>query len=188
MSSATRPEGAPTRPARRRALAALAAVAAAAFLPAPARAGTGRRLVLLHTHTGEILDAVFGTESGYRPAELGRLDWLLRDFRTGDVLPLDARLFDLLCELADRAGVEARYEVISAYRSPGTNAMLVATTDGVSSKSLHMEGKAIDVRLVGVPLARFRELALARAAGGVGYYPDSDFVHLDVGRARSWSG
>lgn len=175
-------------PARRRALAALAAAAAASVLPAPVRADAARRLVLIHTHTGEVLDAVFGGAAGYRPAELGRLDWLLRDFRTGDVQPLDARLFDLLCELAQAAGVEARYEVISAYRSPATNAMLVATTDGVSSKSLHMEGKAIDVRLVGVPLARLRDLALARAAGGVGYYPDSEFVHLDVGRVRSWSG
>jgi len=178
----------PADPARRRALAALAAAASASVFPAPAGADAARRLVLTHTHTGEVLDAVFGSAAGYRPAELGRLDWLLRDFRTGDVQPLDARLFDLLCELAKAAGVEARYEVISAYRSPATNAMLVATTDGVSSKSLHMEGKAIDVRLVGVPLARLRDLAVARAAGGVGYYPDSDFVHLDVGRVRSWSG
>lgn len=178
----------PADPARRQALAALLAAAAAAVVPGAARADAGQRLVLIHTHTGEVLDAVFGSEAGYRPAELGRLDWLLRDFRTGDVLPLDARLYDLLCELAKAAGVEARYEIISAYRSPATNAMLVATTDGVATKSLHMEGKAIDVRLVGVPLARLRDLALARAAGGVGYYPDSNFVHLDVGRVRSWSG
>jgi uncharacterized protein YcbK (DUF882 family) len=178
----------PADPARRRAMATLAAAAAASVLPGPARADAGRHLVLMHTHTGEVLDAVFGADAGARPGELGRLDWLLRDFRTGDVKPLDARLFDLLCELADAAGVEARYEVISAYRSPATNAMLVETTDGVSSKSLHMEGKAIDVRLVSVPLAGLRDVALARAAGGVGYYPDSDFVHLDVGRVRSWSG
>jgi uncharacterized protein YcbK (DUF882 family) len=188
MSSARAPECGQGRRALRRMLAALLAVTAAAVLQAPAQAQAGHRLVLIHTHTGEVLDAVFGTDAGYLPAELGRLDWLLRDFRTGDVLALDARLFDLLCELADAAGVEARYEVISAYRSPATNAMLVATTDGVSSKSLHMEGKAIDVRLVGVPLERLRDLALAKAVGGVGYYPHSDFVHLDVGRVRSWSG
>ena len=175
-------------PGRRQALAALFAAAAAVLAPRSVRAGPGRRLVLVHTHTGEVLEAVFGTGAGDRPGQLGRLDWLLRDFRTGDVQPLDARLFDLLCELADAAGAEARYEVISAYRSPATNAMLVATTDGVSSNSLHMRGKAIDVRLAGVPLARLRDLALAKAAGGVGYYPDSNFVHLDVGRPRSWSG
>jgi uncharacterized protein YcbK (DUF882 family) len=188
MSSPPRAEGGCACAGRRRFLAGL--VAAAAIGPAPARAEAsgGGRLVLVHTHTGEVLDTVFRTGAGYLPGALGRLDWLLRDFRTGDVMPLDARLFDLLVELAAAAGVEPRYQVISAYRSPATNSMLVATTDGVSSRSLHMEGKAIDVRLVGTPLARFRELALARAAGGVGYYPASDFLHLDVGRVRSWSG
>jgi uncharacterized protein YcbK (DUF882 family) len=142
----------------------------------------------MSTHTREFLDAVFRTAAGYRPAELGRLDWLLRDHRSGDVLALDARLYELLHALAADAGVEPRYQVISGYRSPATNAMLAATTDGVASKSLHMEGKAVDVRLEGCPLERLRDLALARAAGGVGYYPVSEFVHLDLGRVRSWSG
>jgi len=175
-------------PLRRHTLAGLVSAAAAAVMPVRAQAPAGSRLVLVNTHTGEVLDTMFRDDAGYRPGELGRLDWLLRDYRTGDVLPLDARLFDLLDELARRAGLEPRFEVISGYRSPATNAMLVATTDGVSSRSLHMEGKAIDVRLVGLPIERLRDLALARAAGGVGYYPDSDFVHLDVGRVRSWSG
>src|SRR5262245_5216837 len=174
---------------RRRALVGLVSAAAAAALPgAAADAPAGSRLVLVNTHTGEALDTTFRDGAGYRAGELGRLDWLLRDYRTGEVLPLDARLFDLLNELALRAGLEPRYEVISGYRSPATNAMLVATTDGVSSRSLHMDGKAIDVRLAGLPLERLRDLALARAAGGVGYYPVSDFVHLDVGPVRSWSG
>jgi uncharacterized protein YcbK (DUF882 family) len=175
-------------PSRRRALAALVSAAAAVVLPAQAQASAGSRLVLVNTHTGEVLDTLFRDGAGYRPGELGRLDWLLRDYRTGDVLPLDARLFDLLNELAGRAGLEPRYEVISGYRSPATNAMLVATTGGVSSRSLHMQGKAIDVRLVGLTIERLRDLALARGGGGVGYYPDSDFVHLDVGPVRSWSG
>lgn len=188
MSSTREPESGRIHYARRLALATLLAAAASTAVPGTASTGAGHRLVLVHTHTGEVLDAVFATNAGYLPAELGRIDWLLRDFRTGDVIALDASLFDLLCELAEAAGVEARYEVISAYRSPATNAMLVATTAGVSPNSLHMEGKAIDVRLVGVPLGRLRDLALARAAGGVGYYPRSDFVHLDLGRVRSWSG
>jgi len=147
-----------------------------------------RRLRLVNTHTGEELEARYFVDGAYSPQEMGRLDWLLRDHRTGDVIPIDSGLFDLLHELAAAAGREPRYEVISGYRSPATNAMLTATTDGVSSQSLHMEGRAIDARLVGLPTVAFRDLALARQAGGVGYYPVSDFVHLDTGRVRSWSG
>jgi uncharacterized protein YcbK (DUF882 family) len=176
--------------ARRRLLLGLAsaAAAAAAALPPRAAADAPRRLVLANTHTGEILDTVFRDGAGYLPGELGRIDWLLRDHRSGELIPLDARLFDLLYELAAAAGVEPRYQVISGYRSAATNAMLVATTDGVSARSLHMQGKAIDVRLEGIALARLRDLALARGVGGVGYYPVSEFVHLDLGRVRSWSG
>jgi uncharacterized protein YcbK (DUF882 family) len=155
-------------------------------LHAAAATGESRRLVLQNTHTGEILDTIYRNDGQLRPAELGRLDWIFRDHRAGSVLPIDSRLFDVLHELAVAAGVEPRYEIISGYRSPATNAMLVVQSDGVSSRSLHMEGKAIDIRLAGVPLARLRDLALAKAAGGVGYYPGSDFVHLDVGRVRSW--
>ncbi len=185
MSSASPVEPRCACLARRRVLRGILSAAAALTLPARA-AGTDNRLVLFNTHTGEVIDTVYRTDSGYHPGELGRLDWLLRDHRTGEVLPLDARLFDLLRELAGSAGLEPRYQVISGYRSPATNSMLVASSDGVSSRSLHMEGKAIDVRLEGFPLERLRDLALARQAGGVGYYPASDFVHLDVGRVRSW--
>jgi uncharacterized protein YcbK (DUF882 family) len=188
MSSRRRPEVSCACASRRRFLACALSAGAVALGPARAAAGPGGRIVLVHTHTGEVLDTVYRTEAGYLPGALGRLDWLLRDFRTGEVMPLDARLFDLLAALAEEAGVGPRYQVISAYRSPATNAMLAATTDGVSTRSLHMEGKAIDVRLEGAPLARLRDLALAKAAGGVGYYPASDFLHLDVGRVRSWSG
>ena len=147
-----------------------------------------RKLHLFNTHTGEQLEARYFEGKAYRPEQMGTLDWLLRDHRTGDVFPIDSRLLDLLHELAMAAGREPHYEVISGYRSPATNAMLAATTDGVSSRSLHMEGRAVDVRLVGLPTIEFRDLALARQAGGVGYYPVSDFVHLDTGPVRSWSG
>lgn len=147
-----------------------------------------RRLALFNTHTGELLDTLYYRDGDYDPAELGRLDWLLRDHRTSEVLPIAARLFDLLHELAAAARRDPRFEIISGYRSPATNAMLAATTDGVSSKSLHMQGRAIDVRLTGYPTAGLRDLALAKQAGGVGYYPSSDFVHLDLGAVRSWSG
>ncbi|MGQ0428614.1 MAG: DUF882 domain-containing protein [Gammaproteobacteria bacterium] len=148
-----------------------------------------RRWVRVHnTHTGEDLEVAYFDGGAYVPAELGRLDWVLRDYRTSEVLAMCQELFDLMYGLALEAGVEPHYEIISAYRSPATNAMLAETTDGVSSQSLHMEGRAIDLRLTGLPTAQLRDLALARRAGGVGYYPKSDFVHLDLGRVRSWSG
>lgn len=162
----------------------LLALAAFAQGGAPA----DRRLVLINTHTGEEVESVYFRDGAYVAGELGKLDWLLRDHRSGGVLPIDQGLFDLLHELAATAGREPRYEVISGYRSPETNAKLAAATDGISSKSLHMEGRAIDVRLRGCATATLRDLALARKAGGVGYYPDSDFVHVDLGRVRSWSG
>lgn len=161
----------------------------------PIRAATGadapaaeRRLLLVNTHTGEVLESRYYVDGHYSAEQLGVLDWLLRDHRTGDVLPIDSRLFDLLHELAVAAGREPRFEIISGYRAPATNAMLAATTGGVSSSSLHMQGRAIDVRLVGLPAIALRDLALQMQAGGVGYYPVADFVHLDTGRVRSWSG
>jgi uncharacterized protein YcbK (DUF882 family) len=189
MSSAPSPEPSCDCGRRRQLLRGiLAGIAACVAIPARPAAADGRRLVLLNTHTGEVLDTVYWEHGTYRAGDLGRLDWMFRDHRTGSVRPIDARLFDLLYELAQTAGVEPRYRIISGYRSAATNAMLAARGNGVSSRSLHMEGKAIDVRLEGVPLASFRDLALARQAGGVGYYPGSDFVHLDTGRVRRWSG
>ncbi|MGB5132757.1 MAG: DUF882 domain-containing protein [Steroidobacteraceae bacterium] len=192
MSRQTATDAACPCGSRRRFLARLIACLPAAATARAAWAAdetvVARELQLVNTHTGEVLDTRFFKDGAYDPEQLGRLDWLLRDYRTSEVLPIDTRLFDLLCDLAQAAGREPRYEIISGYRSPATNAMLVATTDGVSSHSLHMEGRAIDVRLVGLPTRALRDLALARQVGGVGYYPVSDFVHLDTGRARNWSG
>jgi uncharacterized protein YcbK (DUF882 family) len=167
-------------------LPAIAAIARTAR--AAGAAVVARQLHLINTHTGEVLDARYFVDGAYSQEQLGALDWLLRDYRTGDIVPIELRLIDLLYELALAAGREPRFEIISGYRSPATNALLASTTDGVSSKSLHMEGRAIDVRMVGLPTIALRDLALARQAGGVGYYPVSDFVHLDTGRVRSWSG
>ena len=113
------------------------------------------------------LDEAYFEDGAYLPARMGMFDWVLRDHRSNDICPIDRQLFDLLHELAASAGVLPRYQIISGYRSPATNAMLAATTDGVSSQSLHMQGKAIDVRLEGVPTAQLREVALARQAASV---------------------
>jgi uncharacterized protein YcbK (DUF882 family) len=114
--------------------------------------------------------------------------WLLRDHRANEAGRMDVQLFDQLTTLAEAAGVDPRFEVISAYRSPRTNAALRAAGRGVATRSLHMEGRAIDVRLHGVSCATLRDLAVRAAAGGVGYYRASNFVHLDTGRVRAWAG
>jgi uncharacterized protein YcbK (DUF882 family) len=178
------PQTEPAGFSRRRLLRAFAL----AVFPAQAAETGERRLILANTHTGETLDTVYWSGGRMRPESLGRLDWIFRDHRASSVLPIDTRLYDLLHELAAAASVPPRYQIISGYRSPATNAMLSARGGGVSSSSLHMQGRAIDVRLEGIPTARLRDLALERRRGGVGYYAGSDFVHLDVGRVRSWAG
>ena len=139
-------------------------------------------------HSGE--SATVRWEAGGQPdaGALAQLAHVLRDRRNGAELDMDAALFDLLVDLAKAAGVEPRYEVISAYRSPETNAKLHARSSGVSEKSLHMQGRAIDVRLRGVDTRRLAELARGLKRGGVGYYPGDGFVHVDTGRVRHWDG
>jgi uncharacterized protein YcbK (DUF882 family) len=154
-----------------------------------ARSGPGQRWIeLLNTHTHEIVNVAYRDADGLVPEALKQLDHVLRDHRSGEKREMDRTLFDLLADLAEAAGLEPRYEVISGYRSAATNAKLAAETSGVSKQSLHVEGRAIDVRLPGVPTARLRDLALAMKRGGVGYYARSDFVHLDTGRIRTWTG
>jgi uncharacterized protein YcbK (DUF882 family) len=155
-------------------------------MPSAARAALERSLSFVHTHTGERLTTVYYRDGGYLPAELARIDHLLRDFRTGEVHRMDPTVLDILVELRSRAAHDAPYAVISGYRSPATNAALRRRSADVSEHSLHMQGRAIDVRLQGFPTARLHVLALAMRRGGVGYYPRSDFVHLDSGRVRSW--
>ncbi len=145
-------------------------------------------LELANTHTSETLRVVYRSASGFVPAALERLQWVLRDHRANESAPIDPQLFDQLAALAAAAGVEPRFQIISGYRSSLTNAALAAAGRGVARQSLHMQGKALDVRLQGVACDRLRDLALAASWGGVGYYPKSDFVHLDTGRVRAWSG
>ncbi|MEP7311128.1 MAG: DUF882 domain-containing protein [Pseudomonadota bacterium] len=182
-------------PARRRLLAGLlgaacvplfarATLAAAAATTAPAI----RWLELTSTHTGESIKATYRDANGLVADAIASLQHVLRDHRTGEAHAMDAGLYDQLADLAAAADAEPRYEIISGYRSPATNAALRDKSTGVSSKSLHMEGRAMDVRLRGVSIERLNELALALARGGVGYYPGSRFVHIDTGRVRRWQG
>jgi uncharacterized protein YcbK (DUF882 family) len=147
-----------------------------------------RRVALHNLHTGEALDAVYWDEGRYVPDALGAVNKVLRDYRTGDVHPIDERLLDLLHQVHGRLGAERPFQVISGYRSPHTNAMLHARSGQVAAHSLHMDGMAIDVRMEGVALDHLHKAALDLKAGGVGLYPTSDFVHMDVGRVRRWTG
>lgn len=160
---------------------ALAHRAAASVAPEP------RSLAFYHTHTRERLRLTYAENGAHIPEALEEISHFLRDFRTGDVHPIDPDLLDSLYSLRARAGSRGAYEIISGYRSPRTNEMLrTARGGGVAKRSLHMEGKAIDVRLTGVRTARLRQEALSMQSGGVGFYPDSDFVHVDTGRVRQW--
>ncbi len=151
-----------------------------------ARVPERRSLSFVHTHTGEQLSSVYFEAGAYRPGELGRINQLLRDFRTGDVHPIDTGVLDILADLRVLADRDEPYEVISGYRSSATNAALRRHSSGVAEHSLHLQGRAIDVRLPGLPTGRLRDLALGMARGGVGFYAQSDFVHLDNGRVRYW--
>jgi len=159
--------------------------------PAAALASTGlnvrpRRLVFDNLHTGEKLDAVYWDRGAYVPDALQAVNHVLRDFRNGEVHPIAPKLLDLLDMLSARVETRQPFQVISGYRSPQTNAMLHAESHGVASKSLHMQGMAIDIRLADVDLSKLHDAALGMAVGGVGYYPSSDFVHVDIGRVRHW--
>ncbi|AMY08755.1 Peptidase M15 [Luteitalea pratensis] len=145
-----------------------------------------RVLTFAHLHTAEKLEVEYMDGVRYLPQALSAVNHLLRDFRTGDVHDIDPALLDLLHALHASTGSRRPFEIISGYRSPLTNAMLRSHGGGVASGSLHMEGKAIDIRLADVPLESLRDAALDLRRGGVGYYAASNFVHVDTGRVRRW--
>ena len=147
------------------------------------------RLRFSHTHTNERLDIVYRRGDTYVPEALAELDHYLRDHRTGEVHHFDPRLFDLLHELTaslDDSGGEI--DVICGFRTPWSNEFLRSRSahTGVAQHSLHMQAEAIDIRLPGIATSAVRDAALRLQRGGVGYYRDSDFVHVDVGRVRRW--
>jgi uncharacterized protein YcbK (DUF882 family) len=143
-----------------------------------------KSLALFNTHTGERFQGTF-FETDYLPDALAELNRVLRDHRTGDVHEIDRGLFDWMVSLRERLE-GSEFGIISGYRSPTSNEGLRANSGGVAKKSLHMQGRAIDLRLSGAKTAAIRDLARGDRRGGVGYYAESDFVHIDTGRVRSW--
>lgn len=174
---------------RRRFTKRLFATAAFLALPAPvlavARRARHQHLSFYHTHTCQELEFDLHPD-GCDPRTLARVNRFLRDFRTGEVHPIDPKLLDILCLLQEKAQFKGVYQIISGYRSPATNAKLRQTHTGVAKKSLHMKGQAVDIRLVGYPTSKLRDHAISLRRGGVGYYAKSDFVHIDTGKVRSW--
>jgi uncharacterized protein YcbK (DUF882 family) len=167
----------------------LGASAGLTTLPALATLATPVRervLTLYNTHTSERARATYWADGEYVASEIAQLNRLLRDHRSGQVYAIEHRLFDTLHNLQVLTGARTDFHVISGYRSPASNAMLRRQGSGVAKDSLHTYGKAIDIRLPGSELRDLQRAALALRAGGVGYYPQSDFIHLDTGRVRAW--
>jgi uncharacterized protein YcbK (DUF882 family) len=147
-----------------------------------------KRIALMNLHTDERVDVEYFHGGAYVPDALAAIEKVLRDFRTGDRHAMDPALMDYLVDVAGAVGVGPSFSVISGYRSPQTNAQLRDRSTGVAQHSLHMEGRAIDVRIKGVDCASLAAHALDLKRGGVGYYRASDFVHLDTGPFRTWKG
>lgn len=145
-----------------------------------------REMSFRHTHTGESLTLRRGSDGAFDPEGLDRVDHFLRDFRTDEVQRIDRGVLEFLDEVHRATGSRGVFEVISGYRSAETNTMLRDQGGGVARKSLHMQGRAIDVRLTDVASVDLRDAAIDLKCGGVGYYRESDFVHLDTGRVRTW--
>jgi len=145
------------------------------------------RLHLFHIHTGERLDIVFRHGDSFIPAATAKLDYFLRDHRTGEVRHFDPHIYDILEELTHAAGhPDGEIDIVCGYRTEWSNEFLRARTAGVAKNSLHLRAEAIDLRMPGVDTYHLREAALSLQGGGVGYYPHSDFIHVDVGRVRQW--
>lgn len=158
-------------------------------MPSQGWAATAPRILSLQNlHTGEKLKACFWENGKYIADACAALNKVLRDHRSGQSHMMDPGLYDILTGMAGKMEKEASFQIISGYRSPATNAKLHAKSSGVATKSLHMLGQAMDVRMPGADLKRVRDVALSLKKGGVGYYPVSNFVHVDTGRVRQWSG
>src|SRR5690606_1005717 len=167
-----------------------AAIALASILAmiVPVQAANERELYLYYTHTKETIRIVYKRDGRFVQSALERLNVFLRDWRRNEPAKMDPALFDVLWEVYQQAGASQPIHIVSAYRSPATNAMLASNSSGVADNSQHMKGKAIDFYIPGVPISTLRALGMRIQVGGVGYYPNSGspFVHLDTGSVRAW--
>jgi uncharacterized protein YcbK (DUF882 family) len=145
-----------------------------------------RSLAFYNTHTGESLKTVYWFDGNYLPEAAEEINVILRDHRTGEIKSIAPRLLDLLFTLRGELEAKEPFHIISGYRSAATNALLRTISDGIATNSLHLDGKAADIRVPGLALSALRRAAVGLKAGGVGYYPRSDFVHVDIGRVRYW--
>lgn len=167
----------------------LGAIVAPSVAGATTRRPTGgrpRSLELFALHTGERLETTYWSDGAYLAPALDEINYLLRDHRANEIKAIDVNLLDLLERLHRELGSREPFHIISGYRTAATNAMLQARSEGVARHSLHVEGMAADIRVPGRSLAVLRRAATSLQGGGVGYYPRSDFVHVDVGRVRYW--
>jgi uncharacterized protein YcbK (DUF882 family) len=168
----------------------LSGIAGAAAFARPrlafATALEAHTLSFYHVHTGETLKITYREHGEVVPGAHATINNNLRDLRNGEKQPIDVALLDQVCKLYCEFDCRGHFEVISAYRSPKTNEALRHVSTGVAKNSLHLEGRAIDVRLTSAPLGRLRDAAIDMRSGGVGYYPDSNFVHVDTGAFRTW--
>ena len=169
------------------AAASLTGASGAAWASSAPEPTSPRRVDLHNLHTGESVGVAYWENGAYAPDALSQVNKVLRDFRTGEVHDIHPDLLDLLHRLSMQFEGPRTFQVISAYRSPQTNAALARPGSGVAHHSLHMQGMAIDIRVPGIDLAALHRAALGLGAGGVGYYPASDFVHVDVGPVRQWA-
>jgi len=151
--------------------------------PVPMR---DRILSFYNTHTGEKLTTTYWADGQYVQEGLKDIEWLLRDHRVGKAHSMDTGILDILHVIQSRIDCQRPFHIISGYRSPKTNSMLRHISSGVAKKSYHMQGRAIDIRVPRYDIAKLRKAALSIRAGGVGYYPKSNFIHVDTGRVRSW--
>lgn len=145
-----------------------------------------RQLSFLNTHTGDAFSDAYWENGNYVPDAMASINQVMRDHRSGEVHAIDPHLLDQLHTLKGVVEASSPFQIISGYRSPVTNAALHERSSGVATRSLHMDGRAIDIRVRGVELPRLRDAALSMNAGGVGYYEASDFIHVDTGRVRRW--
>ncbi len=145
-----------------------------------------RSLALHNVHTGESKRIVYWSEGKYVGSGLNEINWILRDFRTNEIRAIDPRLLNILYILSRTLENKEPTLVLSGFRSKKTNDMLRQTTEGVAKRSFHMLGRAIDIRMPKVQTAHVQRAALMLNGGGVGYYPQSNFVHLDSGPVRTW--